>query len=173
MRSTATTTKKRGFTLIELLVVLTIMGLFVGLVSAITRPDDRALLRLETDRLAQLLDLAATESRLTGKSIAWTADDSSYRFWRFSQDTDWSEIRDDDSLRARTLPQGMKITSLRIENTLAQEKRRLEFNPYGTTLSFSIETSLGDEHCTVEGSPIGEIRLVPEARNQDGEVPLR
>jgi general secretion pathway protein H len=173
MRSTATTTKKRGFTLIELLVVLTIMGLFVGLVSAITRPDDRALLRLETDRLAQLLDLAATESRLTGKSIAWTADDSSYRFWRFSQDTDWSEIRDDDSLRARTLPQGMKITSLRIENTLAQEKRRLEFNPYGTTLSFSIETSLGDAHCTVEGSPIGEIRLVPEARNQDGEVPLR
>ena len=101
------------------------MGLFVGLVSAITRPDDRALLRLETDRLAQLLELAATESHLTGKSIAWTADDSGYRFWRFSQDTDWSEIRDDDSLRARTLPHGMRITSLRVETTLAQDKKRL------------------------------------------------
>src|SRR5882672_10791676 len=84
----------RGFTLVEVLVVLIIMGLFVGLVSTITRPDDRALLRLETERLAQLLDLAATESRLTGKSIAWTADGSGYRFWRFGTDTDWAEIHD-------------------------------------------------------------------------------
>ena len=162
---------ERGFTLIELLVVLVIMGLFVGLVSAITRPDDRALLRLETDRLAQLLELAATESHLTGKSIAWTADDSGYRFWRFSQDTDWSEIRDDDSLRARTLPHGMRITSLRVETTLALDKKRLEFNPYGTTLAFSIETSLGDAYGTVEGSPIGEMRVLPEARKTNDEMP--
>ncbi|MGH8694384.1 MAG: prepilin-type N-terminal cleavage/methylation domain-containing protein, partial [Burkholderiales bacterium] len=53
----------RGFTLIELLVVLLIMGLFAGLVSTLTRPDDRALLRVEAERLAQLLDLAAMQSR--------------------------------------------------------------------------------------------------------------
>ena len=40
----------RGFTLIELMVVLLIMGLFAGLVTTITRPDERALLRLEADR---------------------------------------------------------------------------------------------------------------------------
>ena len=59
-------TGQRGFTLIELLVVLLIMGIFVGLVSTITQPDDRALVRVEAERLAQLLDLAATKSRLTG-----------------------------------------------------------------------------------------------------------
>ena len=37
----------RGFTLIEMLVVLMIMGLFIGLVSTITRPDDRGVLKLE------------------------------------------------------------------------------------------------------------------------------
>ena len=63
-----------GFTLLELLVVLLIMGLFAGLVGALAQPDERALLRFEADRLAQLLDLAAEESRLTGKPIAWTAD---------------------------------------------------------------------------------------------------
>src|SRR5512134_2732761 len=56
----------RGFTLIELLVVLLIMGIMAGMIGAIVRPDDRALLRVEAERLAQLLELAATESRLTG-----------------------------------------------------------------------------------------------------------
>ena len=64
----------RGFTLIEMLVVLMIMGLFIGLVSTITRPDDRAVLQLEAERLSQLLDFAASEAQLSGKSIAWTAD---------------------------------------------------------------------------------------------------
>ena len=70
--------RSRGFTLIEMLVVMIIIGLFVGLVSTITRPDDREVLKLEADRLAQLLDFAITEARLTGKSIAWTADASGY-----------------------------------------------------------------------------------------------
>ena len=70
----------RGFTLIEMLVVLMIMGLMVGLVSAIARPDDRALLQVEATRLAALLDFAAEHSRLTGKSIAWTANGPDYRF---------------------------------------------------------------------------------------------
>ena len=77
----------RGFTLIELMVVLLIIGLFAGLVSTITRPDDRALLRVEAERLAQLLDLAATKSRLTGISIAWTADGPGYRFLQYNEET--------------------------------------------------------------------------------------
>jgi general secretion pathway protein H len=152
----------RGFTLIEMLVVLLIMGLFVGLVSTIAQPDDRALLRVEAERLSQLLDLAATKSRLTGRSIAWTADGPGYLFWQFGEDAYWSEIRDDDSLRARTLPQGMTISGLRVENRRSPEHMRLEFNPYGVTLSFSVEMALGAARFTVAGSPIGEIRVLPE-----------
>src|SRR4051812_43869935 len=88
----------QGFTLIEMLVVLLIMGIFVGLVSTIAQPDDRALLRVEAERLAQLLDLAATKSRLTGRPIAWTVDGPGYRFWQFNEDTYWTEVRDDDAM---------------------------------------------------------------------------
>jgi len=163
----------RGFTLIELLVVLLIMGLFAGLVSTITQPDDRALLRVEAERLAQLLDLATTKSRLTGKSIAWTADGPGYRFWQFSEDTYWSEILDDDSLRPRTLPLGMVIAGMRVENMRTPERMRLEFDPYGATPSFRVEMALGAARCTVARSPIGEVRVLPEQGKENGELARR
>ena len=158
-----------GFTLIELLVVLLIMGLFAGLVSAITQPDDRALLRVEAERLAQLMDLAATKSRLTGSSIAWTVDGSRYRFWQLSDDTNWSEILDDDSLRARTLPEGMVIAEMRVENVRAAEPIRLQFDPYGVTPAFRVEMVLGAARCAVTGSPIGELRVLPEMAPETGK----
>ena len=164
---------RQGFTLIELLVVLLIMGLFAGLVSTITQPDERALLRVEAERLAQLLDLAATKSRLTGKSIAWTADGPGYRFWQFNEETYWSEILDDDSLRARTLPLGMVFAGMRVENMRAPERMRLEFNPYGETPVFSFEMTLGAARCTVAGSPVGEVRVLPEPGKENGELAQR
>jgi general secretion pathway protein H len=157
----------RGFTLIEMLVVLMIMGLFVGLVSTITRPDDRAVLRLEADRLTQLLDFAATEAQLSGKSIAWTADTSGYRFLRAADDASWSEIRDSELLRPRTLPQGVTVSGFRVENMRPQGALRLEFAPQGSALAFTIAMSLGAEHYAVEGSPVGEVRTVPGEGNAD------
>lgn len=168
-----TTVKDRGFTLIEMLVVLLIMGLLVGLVSTIAQPDDRALLRVEVERLAQLMDLAATESRLTGKSIAWTADGPGYRFWQFSEDLGWSEIVDGDFLRARTLPQGMTISNMRVENMRSPEHMRVEFNSYDSALSFSVEMSLGAAHYTVENSPIGDVRVLPEGERTNDKLVWR
>ena len=162
----------RGFTLVEMLVVLLIMGLLVGLVSAIALPDERGLLRNEAERLAQLLDLAVAESRLTGKSIGWTADGPGYRFWRFREDTGWSEIRDSDLLRVRTLPQGMNISGLRVENMRPQGVMRLEFTPYAPPLFFTIEMSLGAERYAVAASPNGNVRAVPsEGRSYGTPAP--
>lgn len=152
---------RRGFTLIEMLVVLLIMGLLVGLVSTITRPDDRALLGVEAERLAQLLDLAAAESRLTGKPIAWTTDGPDYRFWRFEEDTGWAEIRDSDPLRARALPQGITVSDLQVETMRPQGIMRLEFTPYGTMLAFNVEMSLGAERRVIAASPVGDVRVLP------------
>ena len=154
----AATARSRGFTLIELLVVLMIMGLVVGL------------LRVEAERLAQLLDLAAAESRLTGNAVAWTAEGSGYLFWRMTADGDWSEVRDSDLLRARALPQGMAITSLQVENAPVQGAMRLQFAPYyGAAQSFEIGMSLGEARYAVAASPIGEVRVVPaEGESSDG-----
>lgn len=154
---------RRGFTLIEMLVVLMIIGLFVGLVATITRPDDRAVLRLEAERLSQLLDFAAAEAQLTGKSIAWTADASGYRFWRARDDANWAEIRDSELLRARALPQGVAVAGFRVENMRPQGAMRLEFAPQGSSLAFTIALSLGGERYAVAGSPVGDVRTVAGA----------
>lgn len=161
--------------------MLLIMGLFVGLVSAVVRPDDRGLLRLEAERLAQLLELAAAESRLTGKSIAWTADGAGYRFWRMVTEdarwfddgsAQWSEIPDGDLLRARTLPQGMMISGLRVENGAARGASRLEFTSHGPTLVFNVEMSLGADRSSIASSPVGDVRVLPgEGKTHDGMAP--
>lgn len=151
----------RGFTLIEMLVVLLIMGLCVGLVGAVAQPDNKALLQVEAERMAQLMELAATESRLTGKPIAWTADGPGYRFLRFSEDSGWSRI-DDGLLRARVLPHGIRLSNMHVENLQSPERMRVEFNSHGAVLSFSVEMSLGDVHYTVTVSPIGQVRVLPE-----------
>jgi general secretion pathway protein H len=137
---------RRGFTLIELLVVLLIMGLAAGLIGAIAQPDERTLLRVEAERLAQLLDLAATESRLTGKPVAFTAERSRYSFWRWREDAGWFEARE-DVLRARTLPSGMVLSGLRIE-----------FDAYVPAV-YQVQMSLGEARYAVDGSPLGEVRI--------------
>lgn len=164
---TVVMSKQRGFTLIEILVALLIMGLLIGLVSVIAQPDDKALLRVEAERLAQLMELAATESRLTGRPIAWTSDGSGYRFWRSGDNSGWNEIVDDDLLRARNLPQGMKISNMHTENMRAPEHLRVEFNSYSGAPSFSVEMSIDAIRYKVVNSPVGEVRVLPDSGGAD------
>lgn len=159
----------RGFTLIEMLAVLLVMGLLAGLASAIVRPDEHAQLRIESERLAQLLDLAATEAHLSGKTLAWGADGKSYRFWMREKDG-WTELRNHGSLHARDLPQGMAISSLALENRRTQDGMRLEFTAHGAAAVFSLELSLGDERYAIESSPLGEVRVVPVKGRPHGEA---
>lgn len=142
-----------------MLVVVMLMGLIIGLVTVTARPDEKGILRLEADRLSHLLTLAADESRLTGKRIRWSATDTGYRFLRLRRDSEWSEIRDNDTLRARTLPSGMTITGFRL-NGRPQATRLIEFVPYGSPSTFRIDMALNDERAAVSASPIGDIGIV-------------
>ena len=156
MPTSAPGTSSRGFTLIELLVVLLIMGLFAGLVVATAQPDERTRLRAEAERVSQLLELAALESRLTGKPVAWTAEAAHYRFWRWRDDAGWTEAR--DTLRARSLPAGVAISELRVEATRAREGMRLEFGPH-VDLAYDCQMSLGAARYVVAASPVGEVSI--------------
>lgn len=147
-----------------------IMGLLIGLISVATISGDRGRLQIEAERLARLLELADTESRVTGKSIGWTTDGQVYRFWRIREGTAWTEIRDSDFLRMRTLPDGMLISDLRVETTIRQDKMRMEFSPFRPRPAFAIEMSLGNERHAVMGSPVGEVRVVPGTGGGHGDV---
>jgi general secretion pathway protein H len=146
----------RGFTLIELLVVMLVMGLVAGLIGVLARPDERTVLRFEADRLAQLLDLAAEESRLTGRNMAWTADATRYGFWRWSEAAGWSEVQE-DPLRPRSLRAGLSISELRIEAMRTEGGLRLEFNPHAAQ-AYDFQISLGQARYVIAGSPLGEVR---------------
>jgi general secretion pathway protein H len=146
-----------GFTLLELLVVLLVMGLCAGLVGALARPDERTLLRFEAERLAQLLDLAAEEARLSGRPIAWSVESAQYRFWRWREEAGWSEVQE-DSLRARSLRPGLSISELRVEALRSTGGLRLEFNPHGA-LAYDFQMSLGAARYTVAGSPLGQVSI--------------
>jgi len=134
-----------------------VMALAAGLIVAVAQPDERTHLRVEAERLAQLLDLAAEESRLTGKPIAWSADAVQYRFWRWSAAAGWSEAQD-DSLRSRSLRPGLSISDLRVEAMRTEGGLRLEFNPHAA-LAYDFHMSLGAQRYTVAGSPLGEVRI--------------
>ncbi len=172
-QSPLTVHHSRAFTLIEVMIVLVIMGLLAGLVSAVVRPGERDTLRLEAERLAQLLDLAAAESRFTAKVIGWTADASGYQFWRFRDGAGWMEIRDHDLLRKRALPSGVTIADLRIENGRPRDNMRIEFTPSGALFTFSMKVALGAEQYTVAANPAGMIRAAPGNGASDGSIAPR
>jgi general secretion pathway protein H len=104
-----------GFTLIELLVVMVVMGVALGLVMVQLMPDQRAPLREEAGRLALLLENAALEARASGRSLAWSGEKNSYRFLSRNEYGDWVRIDDDTSFRPRTLPQGVGIGEVSVE----------------------------------------------------------
>lgn len=160
----------RGFTLVEMLVVVLIMGILVGTISAKLQPGNSDLLRVEAERLAQLLELASQESRITGNAIVWTSDGSAYQFWRQGSDDAWSEIRDDDLLRLRKLPHGMVISQLRDEATRAQPTLRLEFSPDGSMSAFSMDLTLGTAHYGIAASPVGDLRIAPGQGKTYGDM---
>lgn len=162
-----------GFTLIEMLVALVVMGLFAGLISGIIRPDERALLRVEAERLAQLLDLAGTEARTSGKPVAWTADGSGYRFWRYREGAGWSEISDNTLFRRRELPPSMAITNILSEAMSLRDPMRLEFGAHGIMPVYDISMVFGTERYTVSGSPAGEVEALPGEKKANAEIPPR
>jgi len=73
-------------------------------------------------------------------------------------------------LHARSLPSGMRITRLQIENMPARGNMRLEFSPYSTATSFSIDMSLGTARHVVKASPIGELQVSQTDRTSNENI---
>ena len=158
-------TVDQGFTLIELLVVLVIISVGLSVAVIALRPDSRAVVRQEGDRLAVLLGLAGEESGVNGMPLAWVGNERGYEFQArelIDQGPDWTVIRGDDLLHPRQLPNGTTIRSIQLDGQPLGFGQRI---PLGNraTHDLSVEIALGEDRVKVTGkagrfksAPVGE-----------------
>lgn len=101
----------RGFTLVEILVVVVIVGIITvgALLSMSFMGPDREL-HTEGERIADLMNYAQEQGELQTRELGLYCTDHSYSFLVFdAQRNLWVPIDDDDALRARNLPDAIRL----------------------------------------------------------------
>ncbi|MFZ5594434.1 MAG: type II secretion system minor pseudopilin GspH [Pseudomonadota bacterium] len=100
--------RNTGFTLIEVLVVMLIVGIIVSFATlSVRRGTDKAV-EEEARRLAGLVELAGQEAVLQSRELALRLAPGGYEFQVFDRDQ-WRRVTADDTLRPRTLPDGVRL----------------------------------------------------------------
>jgi hypothetical protein len=135
----------------ELLVVLVIIAIGISTAVIALRPDPRAMVREEGDRLAVLLGLASEESSLGGMAMAWVGREDGYEFQTrelTDQGPDWTVVRGDDLLHPRQLPNGTTIRGVLVDGKVLKPGQRVTLGNRGD-LEVSVEIGLGDTRARI------------------------
>ncbi|MBI5660284.1 MAG: prepilin-type N-terminal cleavage/methylation domain-containing protein [Nitrosomonadales bacterium] len=148
---------RRGFTLIELLVVLVIMSIALGMAVVQLMPDSRTALREEAQRLALLLENAGMEARVSGQPMAWSFENSSYRFWKKNSYGDWMRMEDDAMFRPRALPDGITIAEASVEAQPLKAGERMSLGAASFALPFRLRLNGGAAVARIAGSSTGAV----------------
>lgn len=162
---------QRGFTLIELLVVMLVMGIAMGLVVVQLMPDHRAPLREEAGRLALLLENAGLEARASGRSLAWSGDKNNYRFLSKNEYGDWVRIDDDSSFRPRTLPEGVNIGEVSVEEQALKPGEYVLLSAHAFAVPFQINLSSEYGSARVMGKSTGDVVFMLDDQQAESSAP--
>jgi general secretion pathway protein H len=148
----------RGFTLIEMLVVLAILGILSTFVALTSAPDPRRQAAAEAERLGLLLEAALQEAQWGGRSIAWSAEATSYRFLQAESDRRWQPISDDELFRPRLLAEGISVSGIEVEGQRLAPGALLVFTPANAPL-FRITLSAPQGTVILRSLPNGKVEL--------------
>ncbi|MEE9494022.1 MAG: type II secretion system minor pseudopilin GspH [Gammaproteobacteria bacterium] len=102
--------QQAGFTLLELMVVVVIIGIIMSFATLSIGGGDRRAdeLKQEAQRFMALLELASSEAILRSEQMAIRIGDEEYEYFLL-RDRKWLALQDDEQLRLRTLPTGIKL----------------------------------------------------------------
>ena len=100
-----------GFTLVEILVVVVIIAIVAtGAVLSFSAIGQDRELENESDRLVTLMNYAREQAELQTRELGLYCGEHSYQFLAFDPRTNlWGDVRDDEVLRLRQLPDGLTL----------------------------------------------------------------
>ena len=177
-------TRQRGFTLIELMVVVLIIGLMAaGIVLSVGVTGRDTELERESERTFQLIKYVREKAQLQTREYGLYCGDREYQFVTFDPRKQiWRPVDEDDALRARELPDGLKLSLivegrrvvLKAHDEKAKEKKKTKeeeekelraFQPHvmifsnGDLTSFSLTLERQDpvRTVTISSTDKGEI----------------
>ncbi len=139
--------------------MLVVIGITLGMTMLQLMPDNRSVLRHESERLALLLENAALQAQASGQTLAWSGEASHYRFWKKNEYNDWVSIEDDSMFRPRALPEEIRISQITVENIAIKPGDKLSMSAYGFALPFRI--NIGNQYgkTTIIGKSTGEVSV--------------
>jgi len=149
----------RGFTLLEALVVVFIIGLLSWGLLIVAAPGEAAHADREARRLASLLELALSEARASGRSIAWSPEPHGYSFWHWTESAGWARFPDTSVYRRRSFAGRSELREVRVDSQALRDGALVALSPYGFRSPFEARIVGGDRQVILRGGILGRVSL--------------
>jgi general secretion pathway protein H len=158
----------RGFTLLEMLIVVLIMGIALAIAAPSTGFVGNSQRDDAVTQLQLALEQAVFESVLAGQEVMFVSSGNAYRFERRDDEGTWLLAEADGPLRARVLPDSVRIERAWLDNQPQRGNPQLFFVGSAPPL-FRLWVRNGERMVQLQSTPAGAVEQtalegVPYAR---------